>query len=988
MYYCGKIFFMQKYLTIALLFLSFIAQAQVDAEVIEVNQQSSGQPQNLAPATGRVYFSAQYNLEHNDWGLYYYDNANSKIKFVKGFENSNISKFTVVDDILFFFDGNNGMWRSDGTEQGTYIVNPPTSLYYGTITETTSYNGKLYFAFQATQTTKTIWMTDGTDAGTQILVDFPTNQGFNATTNFFIFNNKLYFKATNATYGEEIWVSDGTAVGTILLKDINTGSASSNPSKAITHNGYFYFFANNGNNGNELWRSDGTTNGTTLFKEFASGFAGISNYKPGIAGNGYFIFAITRPTGTTSTRQLWRCDGTDAGTFSIKTISLPFGDYDQFVTFNSAIYMTSGNGNFNNQLWKTDGTVAGTVLINDYSGNGSANQIAALTAFQNYMLFNYFDYQSNTYRPYISNGTATGTGMLADVNISTGFKFCGAGNKILFTGTTSKNGRELWSTDGTSDGTSIVSDINRSRHGLHPYGSIYSSILGNEIVTIRFIDGTNNKPIITQSTHNDISLLDNASTSTAMMYYDPYSFTIPEKMYYPVGNKLVYKALANNITGWELYATDGTPIGTSILKDIAPGAAHSLSEAENLFMEYNGILFFNADDQVHGKELWRTDGTDAGTYMVKDIRIGSASSLMRQNERGGMKQYAIFNNLLYFIANDGAGDAIWRTDGTANGTIMVMPVTSNTIIIGATNTKLFFVTNQTSPTYGPDTIWSTDGTQSGTILLKTYANTSNKFDFSAIMGNEIYYNTYDNELGRGLAKSDGTLQGTVFIKSSHPSSINLIKACGEYLYIGISDSSGMSEYYSTLLRSDGTTSGTSIIHTNGTYAATGYNCIASNFYFPKAALSQNLWVSTGSGNAVGIDVNLPEDIMPITNGGLQGILGYAGGKIFLDAETDINGREIFTVELQEVQAALGLDDVTDISKMNEYYIYPNPSSNIVNIKANSTVKSYVLHSLTGQKLIEKENSDTVELGSLQPGIYLLSIEGVNGSTTVKKIVKK
>ncbi|MCR5862372.1 hypothetical protein LRS05_09525 [Flavobacterium sp. J372] len=93
---------MQKYLTIALLFISFIAQAQVNAEVIEINQQSSGNAQNLTPANSRVYFSAQYNRNHNDWGLYYYDNTTSKVNFVKGFANSNISKFVVINDVLFF----------------------------------------------------------------------------------------------------------------------------------------------------------------------------------------------------------------------------------------------------------------------------------------------------------------------------------------------------------------------------------------------------------------------------------------------------------------------------------------------------------------------------------------------------------------------------------------------------------------------------------------------------------------------------------------------------------------------------------------------------------------------------------------------------------------------------------------------------------------------------------------------------------------------
>ncbi|MCR5862371.1 T9SS type A sorting domain-containing protein [Flavobacterium sp. J372] len=820
-------------------------------------------------------------------------------------------------------------------------------------------------------------MTDGTDAGTQTLTDFGQN-GFNNSLELFTFGNKLYYIAHTATYGHEIWVSDGTSAGTWLLKDINPGTSSSSPSKIIVFGSHFYFLANNGTNGSELWRSDGTTQGTVLYKEFVPGMASAINYQPGTATASYFVFTVGEAGGI---RKFWRCDGSEAGTYPLKTVSTSGQNFTNFAVFNDEVYMLGGDFNSENQLWKTDGTVAGTTVVKNYQSD-TYRRLEYLTTGPGYLLFRIYDGSTSTYRPYISLGTEATTGLLSDVNVATDtsspFKFCTAGNVVLFLGTTTKNGRELWSTDGTSDGTKMVADINRSRHGLHPYGDIYSSVLGNEIVTIRFTDGTSNKPIITQNASNDFILLDNASTSAANVYYDEYYS--PKKIFYNVGNKIVYKGIAYNSTGMELYATDGTPSGTSLIKDIAPGAAHSLGEDNNLFMEYNGILYFNANDQVHGKELWRTDGTPDGTYMVKDIRVGSQSGVMRQNEYSSMKQYAVYNNMLYFIANDGTGDAIWRTDGTANGTIMVMPVTSSTIIMGATTTKMFFISKVGQYSQGPDTIWSTDGTQAGTTLLKTYLINVNKFDISAVMNDEIYYNAWEDEIGMGLAKSDGTVQGTVFIKPSHPESINMIEKCGGHLYVATGNSGD-------LWRSDGTAAGTEVIYTN-MYTSSNYSCIANNFYFTKSALTQNLWVATGVGNAVGIDVNFPEDIMPVTYGGPLGILGYANGKIFLDGQTDINGREIFTVELQAVQAALGLDDIASISEKNEYYVYPNPSSNIVNIKGNTPVKSYILNSLTGQKLIEKENSDTVELGNLQPGIYLLSIKGINGSATVKKIVKK
>src|SRR4029079_19594458 len=87
------------------------------------------------------------------------------------------------------------------------------------------------------------------------------------------------------------------------------------------------------------------------------------------------------------------------------------------------------------------------------------------------------------------------------------------------------------------------------------------------------------------------------------------------------GNFIFYRARdAEN--GLELWRTDGTAAGT-LVKDIAPGTAGSnLSR----FTDVNGILFFTANNGVNGVELWRSDGTSAGTFLVKDILVGSGDS--------------------------------------------------------------------------------------------------------------------------------------------------------------------------------------------------------------------------------------------------------------------------------------------------------------------------------------------------------------------------
>lgn len=106
------------------------------------------------------------------------------------------------------------------------------------------------------------------------------------------------------------------------------------------------------------------------------------------------------------------------------------------------------------------------------------------------------------------------------------------------------------------------------------------------------------------------------------------------------------------------------------MKDInatAPGA--SSSEGTGARTRVGRWLYFVADDGVSGHELWRSDGTTAGTTLVRDIRVGDNSSAPK------LSDHASIDGITYFKATRPAtGYELWRTNGKRKGTWLVRDI--------------------------------------------------------------------------------------------------------------------------------------------------------------------------------------------------------------------------------------------------------------------------------------------------------------------------
>jgi ELWxxDGT repeat protein len=853
-------------------------------------------------------------------------------------------------------------------------------------------------------------------------------------------NGQVVFVAKTENTGRELWISDpGSPSGARLFADVLPGRRDSNPHELTTVNGLIVFWAKDSAGVDRLWSSDGTPAGTT---QLSSTLTHLDvPYSKGIVhlnGRAYFqardglvmglystagdssgiilesastvIYDLTAHDGQlffsghengTYVRSLWRFEaGSSAERLTPEGVDI---QGPLFSAGDTLIFTADG------ELWRSNGTPEGTELIADLSGSDSG-YVSAAAALDNgriiFMagatnvfslntdgsitgpLFRGFEVQSNLAvignkayfgaadgngfgdgALYETDGTATGTLIVRnfpqvnswDPAIPT--HLTAAGANLFFRMDDGSNGPELWVSDGTASGTALLADIRTGADGSFPvpgYDDRASSlggqfhVLGNEIFFAAETEAHGIELWRSNGTSTGTMLVSDVNISTsdaiAAEKWRTGGFTIPDNAVEYNGR--AYFAADDGTHGRELWVSDGTPAGTRIVADVLPGARGS--EPLSLLV-HDGFLYFVGLDNVssfHDRVVYKTDGTAAGTIKITSAANGEYRVKGFENER----QLVVFKDKVAFLAfqsfTDSFGAAVWFTDGSPTGAYragnIITPSTGVPDGMTVSGEYLYFSYN-IGP--GTDDLLRHDGTNwtvvveqcnpshltdlNGTLLFsyspghnqpeqlwavddlgpRRVASTPTSIGAIRRVGHIAYISADASNPAKGYAlwRTDGTLAGTVELTDVFDlSPPHQLTSTGGNLWFYAGASVTGDEPWT----SDDTTLGTHLVADLNPGPASSYSFgypdprrhpffVAGpdgNVYLQATTAQHGTELFRSDGTSAG--TQLVEDFIPGTEHSIPGPFMRAGGKLFVAADHPQYGREWFLVGEDTIHPAI------------------------------------------------------------------------------------
>ncbi|KFE70060.1 hypothetical protein [Hyalangium minutum] len=356
-------------------------------------------------------------------------------------------------------------------------------------------------------------------------------------------------------------------------------------------------------------------------------------------------------------------------------------------------------------------------------------------------------------------------------------------------------------------------------------------------------------------------------------------------------------------TGSELWATDGTPGGTRLVREITPG-----SEGSNLrpLSRVGSTLVFarlvpGSATQAERSELWRSDGTAAGTQRLVDLGAGSSVS---------WKNIRLDTAALFIVTHPTRGTELWKTDGTAAGTGLLQLIDSgqvNVLDMRNEGRRAFFTVLDGNNTE----VWQTDGTSGGTLRLYTFGPNPTARLLGSL-GEYVYLTLSDTDLQwmrvyrlrTGVASSREYIATVPNPYAGQPDAIPFLQDVSRtegkiFFSIGIG-STGPAPRDTQLWVTDGTQGGTKLLrrplslsdeYSSPIYAL-GSGLVFFSAYEPATGIEP--WVSDGT--AAG--TQRLRDIGPGGESAYPRSFMRVGERVYFGAYDDTQAGQLWSVPLQ------------------------------------------------------------------------------------------
>jgi ELWxxDGT repeat protein len=721
------------------------------------------------------------------------------------------------------------LWRTDGTEVGTQQI---TSMSGFGVAGPMIVDQELYFFFKPQDDQIEIWRGDGTAAGNTRIgtVEEPGANGLEASS-LAVVGNQMLFLTSSFNGPLKLWRivrATGAVEGVATLAgSVTLGGAGTTRFTTIGDVAVF----TPGTLPATLWRSDGTAGGTFQFANVVPNQELPWAVSGPLAGGRRVFVASDGNNGF----DLWTTDGTQRGTFLIDDLQGGGGLGSLWTVGSTAVY-AKGGGNVATSLWRSDGTVAGTKAMN----TPAFLLPSAVTGEGTDVYLNLADSGSTTanrtvYRYNLATDTGT-TLTTFDRTLDSRNVFSFAQGKLYFTARTDAEGDELWISDGTSAGTRMLKNLlpETATAPSRPHGFIefdnrvyFSAISGSVQTSALWRTG---------GTEDTTEIFANISGSQGGS--DPRDMFV-------VGDKLVLFAHDASAV-YHLYSTDGRVLGQvgKIADLYAPGIFGVPRTCESRHPVVNGFGYFAAQEATGGVELWRTDGTAAGTTRVADINPGPRDS--------APCYVTAHDGRIFFAADGGAaqgGTELWVSDGTSGGTHRVRSTAAATgsapkelLSFGG---SLYFISTGVTPAQ----LWKSDGTSGGTAALTDAAllGAGTSVDSLRVTNNTLLFTTSAAGQPTRLWRTDGTRQGTARLDNI-PFVGSSVFTTVQRAYFGSQGPDSADDI--ELWASDGTSAGSAIVLNLGQGGSANLSAFgefgrSATFQFLDPIAGPQLWKTNG-----------------------------------------------------------------------------------------------------------------------------------------------